>query len=404
VTTLRRRSGGTDLVLALGTGALTTAALIAAPALLAPSEAPTIGATAWWVTAAALWLQALVLVFASARPRGVLIAAAAVAAAVGLVAPAGIGNVADGAVIVAVIRAAAVVRTGTSAISLPVAALLVVIGQAADLVGSGQLPVAPAIGSGVLQSVVVVGLPAAAALAVTARRETQRARIGELAAMGREREALIRAAVAGERTAMARELHDIAAHHLSSMALMTAAIDRQIDVDPDAAKRGVRQVRAQSRAMLDDLRRLVGLLRDGATSGDAIETLDTVPELVATARAAGRSVELRRLDADVPGVGPLAQLVAHRMVQESLANAATHAPGSACVVELDGREEDRYLVVVHNEPARAPASTSVGGFGLVGMRERADLVGATLSAGADEDGGWTVRLALPRERALEVSP
>ena len=153
--------------------------------------------------------------------------------------------------------------------------------------------------------------------------------------------------------------------------------------------------------MLDDLRRLVGLLRDGAASDPDTETLETVPDLVETARAADRPVELRMLDAGADGVGPLAQLVAYRMVQEALANAATHAPGAVCTVELDGRNRAAYSVTVRNEAAHAPRTTSTGGFGLIGMRERADLVGGGLSIGPDADGGWTVHLRLPRERVME---
>lgn len=402
--TSARLPSAKDVVLALGTGAVTTAVLLAAPALLGAGEAPAVGGGAWWATVAALWLQALALVVVVRFPRSVLVGTASAAAVLGLVAPTGIGNLADTAVVVAAVRVAAAVRLERLVVALPLAAVLVLIGQAADVAGSGELPVAPALGSGVLQSIAVVALPAAAALAVAARQEARQARSGELDAVRREREALVRAAVAGERTAMARELHDIAAHHLSSLALMSAAIERQIDTDPAAAKRGVRQVRTQSRAMLDDLRRLVGLLRDGAATETVTETLETVPGLVEVARAADRAVDLRLLEADADGVGPLAQLVAYRMVQEALANAAAHAPGAACIVELDGTDPAAYSVTVRNAPAPTSRPTAAGGFGLVGMRERADLVGGALSAGPDAHGGWTVRLRLPRERAMEETP
>ncbi|RIX28609.1 sensor histidine kinase [Amnibacterium setariae] len=404
MTTARRMPSVQDLLLALGAGAVATAALAASPVLLPPAEAPAPGGPAWWVLAAGLWLQTAALLLARVRPRTVLVAVAAVAALVGLVAPTGIGNLADFAVIVAAVRTAAAGRTGPQAPSLLAAAVLVAIGQAADTAGSGDLPLLPAIGSGLVQGLVVVGVPAAVTSAVTARRDARRARDAELAAGLREREALVRAAVAGERTAMARELHDIAAHHLSSMALMTAAIDRQIDTDPAAAKAGVRQVRTQSRAMLDDLRRLVGLLRDGADEPDRVETLATVRELVESARAAGRAIELRRLGTEPRDVGPLAQFVGHRMVQESLANAAVHAPGAAVTVDLDGREAGEYVVSVRNAAPGAPAPGSSGGFGLVGMRERAELVGGALEAGPDGDGGWAVRLVLPRDRTAEDVP
>jgi signal transduction histidine kinase len=202
---------------------------------------------------------------------------------------------------------------------------------------------------------------------------------------------------------VARELHDIAAHHVSSIALMSAAIERQIDTDPALAKRQVRQVREQSRVLLDDLRRLVGLLRRDADAPDAIETLETIPTLVDTARATGRDVDLR-VSGGGGDIGPLAQLVAYRMVQEALANAGRHAPDAACTVELDGSASDLFVATVRNAPPASPAAPTREGFGLLGMRERAALVGGTLNAGADPDGGWTVRLTLPSEPPERLEP
>ena len=111
----------------------------------------------------------------------------------------------------------------------------------------------------------------------------------------------------------------------------------------------MRQVRAQSRALLDDLRRLVGLLRD-ADHVDAVETVEAIERLVADARASGRDVSLR-VEGRTDGVGSLGQLVAFRMVQESLANAALHAPGASCAVAIDGTAADRVVVTVRNDAA-----------------------------------------------------
>jgi signal transduction histidine kinase len=215
---------------------------------------------------------------------------------------------------------------------------------------------------------------------------------------------------------MARELHDIAAHHLSGIALMTSAIDRQLATDPQAARDGVRQVRAQSMAVLDDLRRLVGLLRDPSESVEAVQTLDTLPSLLDVARSAGSPV---RLDV-VPragserlgdGVGPLGQLAAYRMVQESLTNAVTHAPAAASTVTLDDSDDDRFVVTVQTEatPARPHAAAAAGrpapgGFGILGMRERAALVGGTLASGPTPDGGWLTRMELPRDGRRSTGP
>jgi len=392
----RRMPSASDLLLALGTAVATLAALVGAPELLEPGEVPPRGDGAWWIAGVALALQAALLCVARLAPSAVLVGTAGVAMLLGVLSPTGIASLAGAAVLLAVLRAALLVPTRRLRVLLPLAGALVAIGQAADLHASTGLPVPAAIGSGLLQAVVIVVLPAVGVLAVTARRDARIARTGESAAMAREQDALVQAAIAQERTGMARELHDIAAHHVSSIALMAAAIERQIDADPEGAKRSVRQVRNQSRALLDDLRRLVGLLRD-ADDADVVETLDTVGALVDGARATGRSVTLHVV-AGGGEVGPLGQLVVHRMVQESLANAARHAPGAPCVVELDGSGADRFIATVRNAPSPHASSSTRDGLGLLGMRERAALVGGSVTAGADDDGGWTVRLVVPSER------
>nr|WP_286189620.1 histidine kinase [Sanguibacter hominis] len=207
---------------------------------------------------------------------------------------------------------------------------------------------------------------------------------------------------------MARELHDIAAHHLSGIAVMSAAIERQVTTDPAAAQEGVRQVRSQSTAVLRDLRRLVGLLREDDAAELGVEALAGVAELVAHASARGVPVELVTLPAGggptlAAGIGPLAQLTAYRLVQESLANASRHAPGAPCVVTLDGRDPAAVVVSVRNDAAAIPPERDTsGGFGLVGMRERAALTGAELSYGPEVDGGWDVTLRLPRDPDTEL--
>ena len=191
---------------------------------------------------------------------------------------------------------------------------------------------------------------------------------------------------------------------------MSAAIERQVTTDPAAAQEGVRQVRSQSTAVLRDLRRLVGLLREDDAAELGVEALAGVAELVAHASARGVTVELVTLPAGggpilAAGIGPLAQLTAYRLVQESLANASRHAPGAPCVVMLDGRDPAAVVVSVRNDAAATPPELDVsGGFGLVGMRERAALTGAELSYGPTVDGGWDVTRRLPRDPDTELDP
>lgn len=401
MTSSRRVPSVADIAVALGTGAAVVLALVSAPLLLGSDERVEV-TPAWWASGGILVGQALVLCFARVAPRTVLMLTAAGAALLGVAAPTGLGSLADAAVLIAVLRTTLLVAAPRLRLLLPAAGLLVIVGQAADILATTGISVAAAIGAALLQAIAIVGLPSVGVLAVSARRDARRARRGESEAMRRERAAVVQAAVSRERTAMARELHDIAAHHVSSIALMSAAIERQIAADPDAARASVRQVREQSRVLLDDLRQLVGLLRRDEALTAGVETLETIPELVETARAAGRSVDLDVVSGRSQ-VGPLGQLVVYRMVQEALANAARHAAGAACRVMLDGSADDVFVATVRNGPGVTDAPVSAPeaqreGFGLLGMRERAELVGGTLAAGRDLDGGWTVRLSVPAEQ------
>lgn len=255
----------------------------------------------------------------------------------------------------------------------------------------------------VLQVALSLGLPLLTAVFVTGRREVAAARLESVRSEAREREAQLETATARERTAMARELHDVAAHHLSGMAVMTGAIERMVDTDPALAKESLREVRKETTLLLGNLRQLVGLLRQpGADQGPAV-SLDGVGALVERARAGGADVELV-VHEGAPGLvarhdlGPIAQLAMYRMVQESLANSAIHAPGAPCRVVLDDRDPEAVVATVDSAPSGVgPMPSRRAGLGLVGMRERADLTGSTLTYGRTGDGGWQVSLRTPRE-------
>lgn len=282
------------------------------------------------------------------------------------------------------------------------------------LVGAGDLLMRIELGSvgptsvlgALVQGVGTVGIAALAGTIVATRRESSRAREERDRAAARERSALVEVAVARERTAMARELHDIAAHHLTGIAVMTGAISRQIDRDPAGAKRAVDQVREQSTEMLRDMRGLVTLLRPTTDGGDGDggavrqHSFAGVPHLVEDATAQGGLVELAVLEpvGEDPRdrIGPLAQLSAYRTVQEALSNAARHAPGRPCRVEIDARSADGVQVTVSSELPVDGAGADSGrtGFGLVGMRERAELTDSRLTYG-QEQGHWVVRLWVP---------
>jgi signal transduction histidine kinase len=395
---------------AAGCWLLSLGALLLMPVLAETDPAtqlPTVGSVEWWVSAALLTAQAVLLLRAWHAPRAVLVG---VAAAAPLAALAGLDDATS------LTSLAVIVATYVAATSRPISTLWPVLGAAAALVAAGGVisglvtdaPASEVVGGSLLQAVGSVGLALVVAAIVGARREVRQARERQAEALEREQHALVQAAIARERTAMARELHDIAAHHLSGIAVMTAAIATQIDSDPAAAKQAVAQVRQQSTEVLRDLRSLVGLLREDQQPGETRpENLDGVAALVHDRSGAGQGVDLTLLGdparagaAGGHGVGPLAQLAAYRMVQESLTNAARHAPGAPVQVVVDERSPEAVRVTVANGPGE-PGAGRGSGFGLIGMQERAELTGSTLEAGPTPDGGWQVSLAMPREWSAE---
>jgi signal transduction histidine kinase len=207
------------------------------------------------------------------------------------------------------------------------------------------------------------------------------------------------AAIGLERSRMARELHDIAAHHLSGMVVQTAVVERLIDRDPQAAKEAAAWIRAQGKETLHNLRLVVGALRgpgrgDLGDDGAPVPGLAVLDRLVQTARELGTPIELA-LDGDWQELPPIADITFYRVIQEALSNAREHAPGAPARVLLCYRESEVSLEV-ENEARPAPERRRAHrGFGLAGMRERAQLIGATFDAGPTPSGGWRVSLALP---------
>ncbi|MFB6978708.1 sensor histidine kinase [Streptomyces scopuliridis] len=218
-------------------------------------------------------------------------------------------------------------------------------------------------------------------------------------------------AVAAERARMARELHDMVANHLSAIAIHSTAALSLDDARTSRDALGV--IRENSVEGLAEMRRLIGLLRESDDTGavSAAPTLRALDTLLEQARTNGASSGLRFTLDDRRGEGaalptPI-DLAAYRIIQESLTNALKHAVQGTVTVELDGSE--RALTVRVRSPfgdrpgPRAPGS----GAGLIGMRERVELLDGAFEAGpvTAADGGkiWLVRAELPvvegRERA-----
>jgi signal transduction histidine kinase len=206
-----------------------------------------------------------------------------------------------------------------------------------------------------------------------------------------------RRAVLEERTRIARELHDVVAHHMSLIAVRAETAPYRLTGLSEPARAEFGALSEVAREALGEMRRLLGVLRHDQPAALAPQPqLADLPALVDAARRAGVSVELSPPPAlgRVPlGVG----VCAYRIVQESLSNASQHAPGAAVTVSV-GHDAGAVLLRVANGPGGPadPSGSEHGpGHGLTGMRERVALLGGSLAAGPAPDGGFVVSAVLP---------
>ncbi len=273
------------------------------------------------------------------------------------------------------------------------------------------------LGQLVITAAVYVGSALVGVHTATRRRfiELTRVRAAEVIQRQRER---AEGAIMAERARMARELHDIAAHHLSGMVVQAGAAERLVGRDDQAAREAMSWVRSQGRETLRNLRLIVGALRDpgeeAASSGDGLSHSGApvpgaaaIERLVRAERALGCSVELV-LEGETYELPPVADVTVYRVAQESLSNAREHAPNAPVRLRLEYRDS-RVVLQVDNgtgdggKAAKERTEDAPRGLGLLGMRERAHLVGADLEAGPTLGGGWRVRLELPVDRETSSS-
>ncbi|MFI0448649.1 sensor histidine kinase [Actinomadura sp. 6N118] len=253
---------------------------------------------------------------------------------------------------------------------------------------------------------VVILLPVLAGFVVRQRvvsrqelQEREEAAQRELAEQERRHQAT--EAVLTERQRIARELHDVVAHHMSMIAIQAEAAPYKVTELPAETRQDLSEIRATALDALTELRRILGVLRqeDGAETAPQ-PSLDRMDELVAGARGAGLSVTFTETG-DRRHVPPGYELTIYRIVQEALSNAMRHAPGSTVVVAIDFAAEALRVSVVNEPPpgSRRPQEPPPGGgHGLVGMRERAAMLGGELTAGPTLAGGFEVDATLPTRR------
>ena len=304
---------------------------------------------------------------------------------------------ADVTVLVALYAVAAYGPRWASRLGL-VGALLGAALQGAAVFASGGFSAAESFVTGVMVAVAIAGTSLATWTAGEWRR-TRRAYVESLveraARLEREREQQAEIATAAERARIARELHDVVAHSLSVIIAQADGGRYAAAAAPEAAVRALETVAATGRGALTDMRRLLGVLRDGEGADLAPQPdAAAVPELVAGVAGSGLDVRLEERG-EPRAIGGGEGLAAYRIVQEALTNVLKHAgpAARACVAMEWG---PRALVITVEDDGRGAAAADDGqGRGLGGMSERATLYGGTVEAGPRPGGGFGVRAVLP---------
>jgi signal transduction histidine kinase len=203
-----------------------------------------------------------------------------------------------------------------------------------------------------------------------------------------------------ERQRIARELHDVVAHHMSVIAIHAEAAPFKVAEPPGELVESFTIIRASALKGLEELRRILGVLRnDGAPDTTPQPGLDRLDELLDGARGAGLTVRVH-ISGEPREVPQGVDLSAYRILQEAVSNALRHAPGAEVDVQLNYRPRG-LLIEVRNGPWAngkaddGPRDPAPGGHGIVGMRERATMLGGELDAGPTGDGGFAVTAVLP---------
>ncbi|MEU2792196.1 sensor histidine kinase [Streptomyces sp. NPDC007100] len=260
-------------------------------------------------------------------------------------------------------------------------------------VGTAQLRVSSlGIATAVLVTAVVVG----AALRGRQVARTELVVQEEMTSEERARRTLLE-----ERNRIARELHDVVAHHMSVISIQAQVAPHLAENPSDALKENLTGIRTNAVEALTELRRVLGVLRSedapgagGAAPHTPQPTLDRLDELVANVRSAGLTVTTTHTGNRRP-LSPGVELSAFRIVQEALSNAMRHAPGARVEVTIAYRPAALAVRVTNTAPDRPVAPSPGAGHGLLGMRERTAMLGGDLAAGPAPGGGYEVTAVLP---------
>jgi len=276
---------------------------------------------------------------------------------------------------------------------LPVAALTVIGTHRWD---------APPNSPWLLQSFLFVGGPALLGTYAAARRRLLRSLTDRTERAEREQHLLAEQARADERSRLAAEMHDLVTHRVSLMVLQSGAL--RITAREEETRAAAEELRMTGCQALEELRDLVGILRGtapgrpgGVAAGRAQAAAPDLAALVTQSESAGVPVDLAE-EGDPSRASPVVGRTAYRIVQEALTNVRKHAPGARVQVHLRYRADGVRLSIRNSAPGggRDPLLAATGtGTGLLGLRQRVELINGTLHAGPDHDGGFRVDATLP---------
>ncbi|TSB17856.1 two-component sensor histidine kinase [Streptomyces benahoarensis] len=276
------------------------------------------------------------------------------------------------------------------------------------IVAGGMLSTASGFG---YRELLALAVPSAfiltAAAAVRAWREERRHVVETQTATAEERS---RRTLLEERATIARELHDVVAHHMSVIAIQAEAAPYRVEHTPPELATSFATIRENAVAALAELRRILGVVRSEDPDAFAEHdpeapqpSLARLDGLLNSVRGAGLTVE-----AVVTGAArPLPQgveLSAYRIVQEALSNTLRHAPGAEARVEISYVLGGIGLRIVNGKPSRLATPSPGAGHGVLGMRERVQMLGGEMTADHTEDGGFEVAAFLPVSAAGEAKP
>jgi signal transduction histidine kinase len=195
---------------------------------------------------------------------------------------------------------------------------------------------------------------------------------------------------------LARELHDVVAHHVTGIVVQAQAAQLVAARRPETLPASLAAIEAAGAEALAAMRRMIGVLRDGDDVAGRAPRAERLDELVARFAGQHPSTEVSLAAASDEEAWPdETAATVQRIVQEALTNVARHAAGAHEICVTVGEESGSVTVEVTDDAPAGVAVPGLGGYGLVGMRERVEALGGTLDAGARAAGGWRVRATLP---------